>query len=82
MVGVHATGLDVEEIDPANGLRLLRCRSGPVWLRRGGRLQDRAVHRDLMERLRENCSAAELQQFCADPRSQKCHEHCLDDDGM
>jgi hypothetical protein len=37
---------------------------------------DRAVHRDLMDRLRVNCTENELEAFCEDPVSESCLKNC------
>ncbi|WP_224245443.1 hypothetical protein [Hyalangium gracile] len=37
---------------------------------------DRAVHKDVLERLRANCTDEEIEDFCADPTSEECLKHC------
>ncbi len=42
---------------------------------------DRAVHKDLMERLRTNCTQDEFELFCEDPTSNMCLKKCGGPDG-
>lgn len=42
---------------------------------------DRAVHKDLMDRLRMQCTEDELEAFCEVPVSDLCLKNCGDPDG-
>ncbi|SEU35899.1 hypothetical protein SAMN05443639_12161 [Stigmatella erecta] len=42
---------------------------------------DRAVHKDLMDRLRINCTEDELEAFCEAPVSELCLKNCGSPDG-
>jgi hypothetical protein len=42
---------------------------------------DRAVHKDLMDRLRMNCTQDELEKYCENQTSDLCIENCGDPAG-
>jgi len=42
---------------------------------------DRAVHKDLMDRLRMNCTQDELELFCEITTSESCIKNCGGPDG-
>ena len=44
---------------------------------RGGTI-DRAVHKDVMERIRQNCTKAEIERYCRSVDSEECLNHCVD----
>jgi hypothetical protein len=44
---------------------------------RGGTI-DRAVLKDVMERIRQNCTKAEIERYCQNIESEECFNHCVD----